>query len=158
MDDEPLALAAYEKLADAYAAKVDTKPHNAYYERPATLSLLPNVNGQSVLDAGCGPGVYSAWLSDHGARVVAVDVSPKMLRHAKGRVGDKAMFCRADLSGGVPFLKSGLFDVVLSALSLDYLPDWEVVFKEYHRVLRSGGNFIFSVGHPFFDFEYFKTQ
>lgn len=155
---KPLALAAYEKLADAYAAKVDTKPHNAYYERPATLSLLPDVNGRTVLDAGCGSGVYSAWLIDRGARVVAVDVSPRMLHHARGNVGNKALVCRADLGGGAPFLKSGSFDVVLSALSLDYLPDWEVVFRDYHRVLRAGGHFVLSVGHPFFDFEYFKTD
>ncbi len=44
---------AYEKLADAYARMIDTKPHNAYLERPATLSLLPNVEGKRVLDAEC---------------------------------------------------------------------------------------------------------
>ncbi len=38
MTDKPIALDAYETLAAAYAAAVDTKPHNAYYERPATLS------------------------------------------------------------------------------------------------------------------------
>ena len=31
---------AYDKLADSYAALVDTKPHNAYYDRPAIQSLL----------------------------------------------------------------------------------------------------------------------
>jgi 2-polyprenyl-3-methyl-5-hydroxy-6-metoxy-1,4-benzoquinol methylase len=68
--DKPLALEAYEQLAEAYAARVDTKPHNAYYERPATLSLLPDVTGSTVLDAGCGPGAYTGWLVQHGARVV----------------------------------------------------------------------------------------
>ena len=53
---KPLALEAFEQLAEAYARLVDTKPHNAYYERPATLSLLPDVAGLRVLDAGCGPG------------------------------------------------------------------------------------------------------
>jgi hypothetical protein len=52
----------YDELAEAYAARVETKPHNAYYERPATLSLLPDVKGKRVLDAGCGPGVYTGWL------------------------------------------------------------------------------------------------
>jgi hypothetical protein len=33
--EEPIALAAYDALAESYAALVDTKPHNAYYERPA---------------------------------------------------------------------------------------------------------------------------
>ena len=50
--DKPIALAAYEKLAERYAALIDTKPHNAYYERPAMLSLLPKIQGKHVLDAG----------------------------------------------------------------------------------------------------------
>ena len=28
---------AYEDLADEYNAKIDFKPHNAYYDRPNTL-------------------------------------------------------------------------------------------------------------------------
>ena len=52
----PLAFDAYERLAEAYSERVETKPHNAYYERPATLGLLPDVEGLRVLDAGCGPG------------------------------------------------------------------------------------------------------
>ena len=38
---KPIAQDAYDELAEAYAAMVDTKPHNAYYERPATLSFYP---------------------------------------------------------------------------------------------------------------------
>jgi hypothetical protein len=47
-----IAYDAYERLADTYAEMIDTKPHNAYLERPATLSLLPDVKGKRVLDAG----------------------------------------------------------------------------------------------------------
>ncbi|HET91353.1 MAG TPA: class I SAM-dependent methyltransferase, partial [Chloroflexi bacterium] len=68
---EPIAQEAYNSMAEAYAARVDTKPHNAYYERPATLSLLPDIRGKRVLDAGCGPGVYAEWLAESGAEVVA---------------------------------------------------------------------------------------
>jgi 2-polyprenyl-3-methyl-5-hydroxy-6-metoxy-1,4-benzoquinol methylase len=69
----PLAQDAYNALAEAYAQRVDTKAHNAYYERPATLSLLPEVRDKRVLDAGCGPGVYAEWLADHGAQVLALE-------------------------------------------------------------------------------------
>ncbi|MEO1087257.1 MAG: methyltransferase domain-containing protein, partial [Acidobacteriota bacterium] len=72
---KPPAYAVYQRLADAYAAKIDTKPHNAYYERPATLSLIGDVDGLRVLDAGCGPGVYAQALSAAGARVTACDLS-----------------------------------------------------------------------------------
>ena len=40
MNEKPLALEAYEQIAEAYAERVDTKAHNAYYARPAILSLL----------------------------------------------------------------------------------------------------------------------
>jgi len=57
----PIALEAYAQLADAYAAMVDTKAHNAYYERPAMLGLMPDVKGKRALDAGCGSGRYAEW-------------------------------------------------------------------------------------------------
>ena len=75
-DKRPIALEAYEALAETDAALVDTKPHNAIYERPATLSLLPEGKGKRVLDAGCGPGAYAEWLAERGAKVVAFDVRP----------------------------------------------------------------------------------
>jgi len=160
MTDKPLALAAYEALAEAYAAVVDTKPHNAFYERPATLSLLPEeeVRGKRVLDAGCGPGVYSEWLIEHGAEVMAVDASPKMVALAKQRLGRSADVRQADLSKPLSFLESASFEIVLSPLVLEYVEDWGRTFAEFYRVLRPAGHFIFSVTHPFFDYIYFKSN
>ena len=86
-NSKPVAQEAYDELAEAYAAMVDTKPHNAYYERPATLSLLPDVSGKRVLDAGCGPGVYAEWLVGHGADVVAFDANEKMVSVVKTAPG-----------------------------------------------------------------------
>ncbi len=87
---KPVAQDTYNAIAEAYAQRIDTKPHNAYYERPATLSMLPDVCGKTVLDAGCGPGVYSEWLVAHGAKVVALDANRKMVRFARQRLGGKA--------------------------------------------------------------------
>jgi ubiquinone/menaquinone biosynthesis C-methylase UbiE len=164
MSQLPIALAAYEILAEAYASRIDTKPHNAYYERPATLSLLPEVKGKRVLDAGCGPGVYTEWLADRGAKVVALDVSPKMVELAKKRVGTKATVLQADISQPLHFFQDGAFDIVLSALVLDYIGDWASVFREFFRVLDRPGYLIFSISHPFADFllynpeNYFQTE
>lgn len=158
MNDKPIALEAYETLAEAYASVVDTKPHNAYYERPATLSLLPDVKEKRVLDAACGPGVYSEWLLANGANVVAVDVSPKMIELTRRRVGSAADVRQADLSKPLTFLSNESFDIVLSSLTLHYIKDWDSTFAEFFRVLRPGGCFVFSVGHPFFDYTYFKSE
>ena len=158
MSDRPIALDAYEVLAEAFAAVVDTKPHNAYYERPATISLLPEVKGKRVLDAGCGPGVYSEWLIEHGAEVVAVDASPKMVKLAKQRLGKKADVRQANLAEPLPSLESSSFDLVVSPLVLDYIQDWRSTFAEVYRVLRPSGHFVFSVTHPLFDYIYFKSN
>ena len=45
---------AYEDLADSYSQQIDHKPHNAYYDRPNTLSLFDDVKGKSILDAADG--------------------------------------------------------------------------------------------------------
>ncbi|HJQ67793.1 MAG TPA: class I SAM-dependent methyltransferase [Blastocatellia bacterium] len=158
MSDEPIALDAYEALAEAYAAAVDTKPHNAYCERPATLSLLPDVKGKRVLDAGCGPGVYSEWLVARGAEVVALDVSPKMVELAKQRLGRAVDVRQADLGKPLDFLDDSSFDLVLSPLVLEYIEDWAGAFSEFYRVLRPAGHLVFSVTHPLFDFLYFKSN
>ncbi|HEY6189523.1 MAG TPA: methyltransferase domain-containing protein [Pyrinomonadaceae bacterium] len=158
MSDKPIALDAYEALAEAYAAVVDTKPHNAYYERPATLSLLPSVKNKRVLDAGCGPGVYSEWLIKHGADVVAIDASPKMVELAKQRLGVAVDIRQADLSKPLTFLESASFDIVLSPLVLEYIEDLRSTLAEFYRVLRPSGCLIFSINHPFFDYLYFKSN
>ncbi|GIV88744.1 MAG: SAM-dependent methyltransferase [Chloroflexus sp.] len=145
---DPIAQQAYDLLAERYAEQVLTKPHNAYYERPAMLSLLPDVRGKRVLDAGCGPGVYSELLLDRGAEVIAIDANPKMVQLAHQRLQNRAQVLQADLGQPLTFLPSVSFDLVISPLVLDYVRDWEQVFTEFYRLLRHSGVFIFSIEHP----------
>lgn len=156
--DKPLAYDAYEQLAEAYAARVDTKPHNAYYERPATLALLPEVEGKRVLDAGCGPGAYAQLLVERGAQVIGLDASDSMVRLACERLKGRADIMLARLDKPLDFLESESFDIVLSALALDYVEDWIATFREFHRVLKPDGHLIFSVGHPFSEYQLHKPD
>jgi len=160
-----IAYDAWEKLADAYAEQVDTKPHNAYLEKPATLSLLPDVKGKRVLDAGCGSGSNSEWLVRHGAEVIAFDASPKMVVHARKKLGDAVEIRLHALQDPLNFLGDSTIDLVLAALVLDYVEDWVPVFREFRRVLKEDGILVFSVGHPFVDYflkeaaaDYFKVE
>jgi len=147
----------YEQFAERYAEHSETKPHNAYYERPATLSLLPDVSGMHVLDAGCGPGFYAQWLLDHGAAVTAFDITPAFVRITQERVGARAQVLRANLEEPLVFAKDGSFDLVLCSLVLDYIRDWGKVFAEFYRVLKPGGLLVFSCGHTTFDWIYFDN-
>jgi SAM-dependent methyltransferase len=155
---KPIAYDAYQELAAHYAAGVDTKPHNAYYERPAMLSMWPELAGLRVLDAGCGPGCYAEHLIAQGARVTAIDCSDRMLEFARKRLGPDADLRLIDMSQSMTMFANDEFDFVNAPLCLDYIADWRSLFKELHRILKPLGFVQFSCGHPAFDAEYYKTQ
>jgi SAM-dependent methyltransferase len=154
--EKPIAFDAYETLADRYAARISTKPHNAYYERPAMLALLPDdLTGWRVLDAGCGTGWGTVMLLDRGAIVSGVEISPAMLRHGQERTGGRADLRLHDLRLPMPFYDDGTFDLVYSSMVVHYIEDWDALFAEFERILHPGGLFLFSSGHPFYDYQYF---
>ena len=161
--DPPVALAAYDALADDFAANAPKKPYNADLERPATRALLPELTGRDVLDAGCGPGITTEELLDAGARVVAGDVSSEMLAHARDRVGARADLVRLDFEQGFPFADDA-FDLVHASLAFTYVRNWGALFAEVARVLRPRGRVVFSTQHPMDDAvrleveNYFETE
>jgi SAM-dependent methyltransferase len=149
--EEAIALEPYESFGNDYARVIENNAYNAHFERPSTLALMPEVWGQNVLDAGCGPGAYVPWLLEHGASVVGIDVSPAMLEIAKSKFSGKAQFHLHDLSNPMTMLASETFDIILSSLMIHYVRDLEKLFSEFRRVLKNQGKIIFSTHHPFLD-------
>jgi SAM-dependent methyltransferase len=141
----------YDIIAQRYSAEIDERPWNALYERPATLALLPEVDGIDVLDAGCGHGWYADWLLRHGARVVAVDRSAAMVAIAQERLAGRARVIQGDVGDLRDILADQTFDLVLSSLVLHYLADLSTVFVECARLLRPSGILVFSTHHPVHD-------
>jgi SAM-dependent methyltransferase len=135
-------------IATRYAAGIDQRPWNSLYERPAMLALLPEVDTKDVLDAGCGPGWYSDWLTRHGARVVAVDRSSRMVALAVQRLAGRARVLHGDVTDLRGVLEDCSFDLILSSLVLHYVTDLARTFSEWARLLRPRGALAFSTHHP----------
>lgn len=151
-------VAAYELLADRYNDLIDHKPHNAYYDRPNTLKLLPDVAGTEILDAACGPGKYAEILMGMGAKVTGFDISPKMVAHARKRTSGPGHFFVHDLAYPLDMFEDRSFDHIICALAMHYLEDWTATVREFHRVLKPNGSLVISMEHPFFQYLYFKSN
>jgi ubiquinone/menaquinone biosynthesis C-methylase UbiE len=128
------------------------------YNTPAVKSLVPDVKNRNILDAGCGPGIFTEWLLQNSAHVTAFDASTKMINHAKSRVGTKAILIAANMEEPLSFFEDNSFDGVLCSLAIAYVKDHVMLFKEFNRVLHPDGWFVFSTEHPFFSYRYFNIE
>lgn len=156
--DEPIALRAYEELAERYAEIAPNKAENGFIEHPAIRKQIGDARGMNVLDAGCGPGFLTKHLLDQGATVTAFDISPKMLEIAARKTEGRAELHHADMAKPLAFVKNESFDMVVSSLAIDYVRDWTVPLREFHRALKSQGRFVFTVQHPLGAFLWYKPE
>jgi len=118
-------------------------------EVPYILKLIQDVGGKRVLDAGCGGGFYSLWLSERGAKVLGIDSSEKMIHIARGKASRRMLKAKF-MVGNVSDLKikDEVFDLVLSTLVLMDVKDLDGAISELVRVTRDGGDIVVSVQHP----------
>lgn len=141
--------ACAEQLMGKYTAEGDSA--RTVLLNPTLWDLLEDVKGKKILDAGCGEGYFSRLLTKRGAIVTGVDFSTTMLKMAKSRTPSKLNIryfhgnCQA-----LPFLEAAQFDIVVSKMVLQDLPDYQAAMAEAYRLIQPGGIYIFSILHPCF--------
>jgi SAM-dependent methyltransferase len=117
--------------------------------RDNTREVLERIgvgHAQTVLDFGCGPGVFSiasASIVGHRGKVYALDVRSKALEHlreAASRKGlDNIETMLLDRSTVSIALENESVDVVLLYDVLQEIPDKTGLVKELYRILRQDG-------------------
>lgn len=104
------------------------------------LAELVALDGQVVVDVGCGSGALVRWLAGQGAEAVGVEVEPAALARARA----------AEPAGGERYLEGGgqalplpddSADVVVFQQSLHHVPadSMDAALAEAARVARPGG-------------------
>ncbi|WP_421901045.1 class I SAM-dependent methyltransferase [Maridesulfovibrio sp.] len=154
----------YTTHAYEYGEAIKNNVYNALFERPSLQAMLPNLEGKAVLDLGCASGEHSRHLAKQGAHVTAIDVSQTMIEILQQQSIENLSCYVQDISNGLPAEQDTSFDIVISALTIHYLKDLDLLFTDISRVLKPNGLFIFSTHHPVLDFEasasgnYFKCE
>lgn len=129
-----------DKLAESYFEIWDTRPIQRYTQTVEQRWMTELVaRGDRVLLAGSGGGREIAALLGLAGEVVALDISPEMLRIGRARFGEAAVTWRlGDLHDPPPDL--GLFDHIFALGGVyAYLPEPARASRAMAGCLRPGG-------------------
>lgn len=113
--------------------------HNAHYHR-YLISQIPK-QSQQVLEIGCGTGRFSRLLAQHAERVLAIDLSPVMIRVARKRskLYPNIDFVNVDVMAYQ--FPDNQFDYIAILTTLHHLPIGAIL-KRIRKALKPGGIFV----------------
>jgi SAM-dependent methyltransferase len=149
-----MRISGYDRYAAEYAAYVDTRERHGpdvdpFGMLPHILGLLGDVAGQDVLDAGCGEGYLARILAGRGARVIGVDLSPRLVELAVAKSSPAPINYReADLCEPCPDLV-GRFDAVASYFVLNDVEAPRGFARTLTQALRPGGRVVLGFNNPY---------
>lgn len=141
--------AAYDH-ADTFGEEGDFA--HQHLLNPVIFTLLGDVAGKQVLDAGCGQGYLCRMLARKGAFVTGVEPAEGHYRYLLQREETERLgitYIQADLSAftGLP----DAFDSVVANMVLMDIPNYQAAIRNCIASIKSGGSFIFSLLHPCFE-------
>lgn len=134
------------EVFDNFADSFETTLKGLDYDAPATIAALVkqvHAGGRiaCAVDLGCGTGLLGDLLKPDVDRLVGVDLSPKMLDHARQKMVYDSLF-ESEIAA---FLQSGNeapFDLITAAEVMNYIGDVQPVINATANTLRPGGLFI----------------
>lgn len=107
--------------------------------------------GERVIDIACGTGVVTRLAAERAGAdgaVAGVDMNPAMLAVARSVPSWGAAIEWHEANAEALPIADGSFDVVLSSLGLQFVPDKESALREMRRVLNTDGRLAIATVGP----------
>jgi ubiquinone/menaquinone biosynthesis C-methylase UbiE len=144
----------WDRISTDYQKRMNIPTNDVYWgdfvPTERQLGVLGNVRGKRILEIGCGGAQNSIALSKWGAETFGIDLSKNQILYGRKLAEEERV--KVNLAVGsmetLPF-EDESFDIVMTAISLFYVPSLESAVREVNRVLVKDGYFTFSTAHPF---------
>jgi ubiquinone/menaquinone biosynthesis C-methylase UbiE len=127
--------------------------HNQWNDYEILFKRIENTKNKLAIDFGCGPGRNLVRYNNTFKRLDGVDISPINIEKAK-------LYCFRNgiinnnfyVNNGIDLdiIESEQYDVVMSTITLQHICVYDIrksLFKEFHRVLKSGGILTAQMGY-----------
>lgn len=112
-------------------------------ETRAIIQSIDLKEDETILEIGTGTGSFAIEAARHCAKVIAIDVSPKMLEYAQQKAQMKGITnIEFSHAGFLTYGHTGEpFDAIVSQLALHHLPDfWKMIaLRRVFKMLKDGG-------------------
>ena len=118
--------------------------YDTWYEKPknkrmleleqnALLEMMGFQKGETLLEVGCGTGVFSHYFRQEGLRVIGVDISEDMLAVAQAK-GNTVQFIQGD-AHALPFPDRS-FDITTAVTTIEFSQHPDRLLQELFRVCK----------------------
>jgi SAM-dependent methyltransferase len=136
--DEPRLAAIYDALDP------DRSDLDAY------VAMIEELGARSVLDVGCGTGVFALLLADRGVKVIGVDPAGASLDVARAKPGaERVTWIHGDASAMPPEVAVDAVTMTANVAQVFLTDaDWLATLAAMHAALRPGGRLIFESRDP----------
>ena len=129
--------------------------HHAVFA-PAAERLLGLERGASVVEFACGNGAFARRLGRAGMRVLATDLSPTLIEHARRRtetISDQQVDARYEVldatnERAIVSLPGQPFDAAVCIMGVMSMPALRPMFGGAARILKPRGAFVVVTLHP----------
>ncbi len=142
MKSESLQQKHYDAISDLYISHYDDEVSFEYRQKFIYSKMFRNLklSDMTSLDAMCGGGAVSKYLSHHAQKVTGLDLSENILKNYK--TANPSLDCVQGSIMATPFPENS-FDMVTIIGGLHHIqPNVNGALEEIHRILRKDGTFV----------------